>query len=136
MVAIAFAILISGCSALNGKFYLNATVSRPFDEEKRLIWYFSSLVDVMAGVTSLTMTWDARLAEGTQLGFQVQNALFLRTANCPGDRGRKVIDDLPPSTTYRVTIYQVMHNSALLPREVIFSGTVRMANVSESIVLI
>ncbi len=136
MVAIAFALLISGCAALNGKFYLYANGPSSFDEETRLIWYFSSLVDVMAGLTNLTLTWDAQLAEGTKLGFQVQNALVLRTANCLGELGRKVIDNLPPSTTYRVTVYQVMHNSALLPREVIFSGTVRMANVSESIVLI
>ncbi len=90
----------------------------------------------MAGLTNLTMTWNAQLAEGTILEFQVENAMFLRADHCPGDLGRKVIRNLPPLTTYNVTVYQVMHKSALLQRKIILSGTVRMANISESGVLL
>ncbi len=90
----------------------------------------------MAGLTNLTLTWDAQLAEGTKLEFRVENEMFVRTGHCLGELGRKIIWNLPPLTTYNVTVHQVMHNSALLQRRIILSGTVRMANISESGVLL
>ncbi len=81
--------------------------------------------------TSISMTWDALLAENTKLEFKVENKMFARTAECRGHLGRKVIKNLPPQITFNVTIHKVTFGGMSLRREVIFSGLVRMPNICE-----
>ncbi len=89
------------------------------------------LVDVVPGRTSISITWDALLAENTKLEFKVENEMFVRIAECRGHLGRKVNKNLSPQTTYNVTIHKETLGGMSLRREVIFSGLVRMPDISE-----
>ncbi len=96
--------------------------------------YSICLVNVEAGLTSITFTWDAHLAANTKLEFKVENEMFVRTVVCRRSIGRKVIKDLPWRTTYNVMIFQLSNDGISIQREIVYSNVVRMPGICESLV--
>ncbi len=99
-----------------------------------LISFSISIVNVELGLTSISLTWDPRLTANVTLAFEVANDIFVRTLQCQGDTGRKVINNLLLRANYRATVYRVTNDGNLLRREVVFSSLVRMPHISESFV--
>ncbi len=93
---------------------------------------FVFVVFVEAGLTNITLTWDARLAASTRLEFKVEHGMFVRTGGCRGNLGRRVIRHLPLLPIYNVTVHRVIYSGQILKRDVVLSGRIRMANIRES----
>ncbi len=97
--------------------------------------YIVVLVNVVPGLTNITLTWDAYSVANDKLEFKVENDMFARIVECRGQLGRKVIRHLPPRTTYHVTVTLITNDGIWLQRDVVFSTFVTMPKICESLML-